>query len=613
MNVLHKFKHYFKVLCAFFVGTSCYAKSDMLEHISPSIRPELRGHTKLFEKKIYQVADTIYCAVGWHLANTIIIEGEKGLIIFDVGQTVEGAQEIKQEIRKLIPDKAVKAVIYSHSHPDHVFGVKGWISQEEVDAGAVNVIAHDLVLANVIKQAGVLSPILSVRSGYSFGLYLSPTDLKHMNGGIGPRLMPGVPSFIAPTDTFSQSLDLLIEGVQLHLVSVPSETDDEIVAYLPQKKVILSADVIQGPTFPNVYSLRGTEFRDPVLWYKSIDLMRSFHAEYCVPSHGLPILGAAAVEEVFQHYRDAIQFINDQTIRYINKGFTPDELARVIKLPESLRNYKSYLQEFYGAVSHSVREIYYGNLGWFQGDPIALNPTPREEKANRIIKLMGGRKKVARAARTAFDQGDFQWAAELATYLISSDHNDRDARTIKAAALKKLGYDSTNINWRNWYLSAADELEGIFDKPGDQRRLRQVFYAPHLIATFPVKKIIELLPINLKAEDTDSVTMTAAFIVNDTKEECGLQIRNGIAQFYDQLPPSPDIIIEFERKFFQELLMGKATYQAGLEAGILKITKGTIDDVVRFFNYFEIPSPAARNSHNLAAEAAKKTIHLIVR
>ncbi len=613
MSLMNKFKYYINVLWVFFVGASCYAKSDIIEHVKPSIRPELKEHTKLFEKKIYQIADTIYSAVGWHVANTIIIEGEKGLIIFDVGQTVEGAQEIKADIRKRIPDKPVKAIIYSHFHPDHIFGVKGWVSQEEVDSGEVKVIAQESLLADFINQTGMLSPILSIRSAYSFGIYLSSADMKDMNAGIGPCISLGTSSFIAPTQTFSKTLDITIEGIHFHLVSVPSEAADEIIAYLPQKKVLLSAEVIQGPAFPNIYTLRGTEFRSPVSWFKSIDLMRSFHAEYCVPSHGLPIIGVAAIEDVFQHYRDAIQFVHDQTVRYMNKGLTPLELANVIELPDHLRSYKPYLQEFYGTVSHSVKEIYAGYLGWFQGDPVDLNPTAGSEKAKRLIKLMGGRKKLIKEARSAFDKDDFQWAAELATYLISSDNNDQEARTIKAAAFKELGYNSININWRNWYLSAADELEGIFDKLDGYERIPQVPYAPQIIAAFPVKQILELFTVNLKAENTLTVTMTMGFVVKDTADECGLEIRRGVAQFHDKLPQNPNATIAFEKKFLQELLQGKTDLMAGLDSGALKITKGTLADVAKFFGYFEVPGRAAKSAAGYDAQKSKNPIHLIVR
>ena len=51
-----------------------------------------------------------------------------------------------------------------------------------------------------------------------------------------------------------------------------------------------------------------------------------------VPAHGQPTSGADKVEEVLRMYRDGIQFVHDQTIRYMNHGLTPDELANTVKL-----------------------------------------------------------------------------------------------------------------------------------------------------------------------------------------------------------------------------------------------------------------------------------------
>ncbi len=77
----------------------------------------------------------------------------------------------------------------------------------------------------------------------------------------------------------------------MHLKYVPSETPEEIVAWFPEHKLLNSAEVMQGETFPNLHTIRGTKFRDPVPWFKSIDVMREFPAEYLVPTHGRPIVG----------------------------------------------------------------------------------------------------------------------------------------------------------------------------------------------------------------------------------------------------------------------------------------------------------------------------------
>ena len=77
--------------------------------------------------------------------------------------------------------------------------------------------------------------------------------------------------------------------------------------------------------------------------------------------------------------------------------------------------------------------------------------------------MMGGLKDVLNAAKKAAKAGDHQWAAELTTHLVRIDNNDMEARLIKAEALRQLGYGRTNNNWRNWYLTSAQELDGTID------------------------------------------------------------------------------------------------------------------------------------------------------
>ena len=427
-----------------------------------SIDPELAQHTALFAKRVYRVTPNVYSAVGYSLANSILIEGDDGVIIVDTLSSVGAGREAMAEFRKFTA-KPVVAVIYTHFHPDHTQGARAFTTADDVAHGRVQIYAQETLMKNYIAQTELIAPILGVRSSYSFGAGLTPEERAGMNAGLGPVTAPGTATFLPPTKTFAEQLDVTIAGVKLRLIHVPSETPDHTVVYLPDSKVLLSGDMLQGPAFPNIHTLRGSAFRDPVAWVDSIDRLRELHAEYLVPSHGQPVSGADKVEEVLRNYRDGIQFVHDQTIRYMNKGLTPEELVAVVKLPPHLANYAPYLREYYGTVSHSVREIYVGYLGWFEGDPVTLDPTPAAEPARRHVMLMGGRERVLKEASQSVDGGDAQWAAELATYLIRIKHDDMEARRVKAAAFRKLGLASMNTNWRNWYLVAAHELDGSLD------------------------------------------------------------------------------------------------------------------------------------------------------
>lgn len=545
-----------------------------------SIQPELAAHTATFAPKIYRVTPNVYSAVGYSLANSILIEGTDGVIIVDTLSSVEAGRVVMAQFRK-ITAKPVAAVVYTHFHPDHTSGVKAFAGP------ATPIYAQETLLANYVTQGELLGPILGVRSSYSFGAGLTSAERQGMNNGLGPVYLPGSTSFLPPTKTFAEHMDVTIAGVRMQFTHSPSETPDHATIFLPDSRVLISGDMIQGPAFPNIHTLRGASFRDPRAWVDSIDRARELHADFLVPSHGQPVSTAAKVEEVMRNYRDGIQFVHDQTIRYMNKGLTPDELVAAVKLPPHLASYAPYLREFYGTVSHSVREIYVGYLGWFQGDPVALDPIPPVESSRRYIDLMGGRDRVLAAAQSSLDQGDAQWAAELSTHLIRVNHGDRDARNIKAAAFRKLGLASMNTNWRNWYLVAAHELDGTLDSASVVARARANFGSPETIAALPARVWVEGLTTRLKSESTRDVESTLAFRFPDVNESYGLEIRRGIAQFDPHAPARSTAAIEMNKTVLDRMLLGRVTLGAALDSGEIKITSGARPDVVRFFGYFD--------------------------
>jgi len=555
--------------------------------VTPGIHPELKAHGAIFERKIHKVGDNIYVAVGWSICNTIMVIGEDGVIIVDTGVEVQSAREVAAEFRK-ITDKPVRAIVYTCFHADHINGVKGHVSADDVKAGRVAIIAHETLLANVSKSA-VIGPILGTRTAYNFGGILFGPEIEGMNNGTGPlNRRGGEATFIAPTHTFRDSLDITIAGVTMRLVHVPSEAADEIAIFLREGMILLSAEVIPAETFPTLHPLRGEAYRDPVDWYRSIDALRRFKAAAMVPSHGLPIVGADKVEEILRNYRDAIQYIHDQTIRRMNHGLTPDELVEVVTLPPHLASFRPWMLEFFGTVSQAVRAIYQGYLGWFDGDPVTLAPVSRVDRARREVELMGGRGAVLAAAGKAFEDGDVQWAAELVTRLIRIDRDDTAARRVKAAAFRKLGYAQINAIWRNWYLSAARELDG-FDPMLLQRGIASSITSPDLVAALPAKAFVQSLPARLKAEETLDVTMTVGFRFPDVNEAYGIQIRRGVAQVDEQLPERSDLTLTLDKLTLERIQLGQLTMRDAVQRGLVQVTDGSSTDVAHFFGYFEVP------------------------
>ena len=547
-----------------------------------TVHPDLKAHDAKMESRVITLNGYIHTAYAYSPSNATMIEGDDGVILVDTLPTIEFAEPVVEEYKK-ITDKPIKAVIYTHVHPDHISGVRAFVSEEEVEAGTVEIIALDDLVPSLVRDSGVLAPVLARRAMYTFGFQLPLNDEGNVSTGCGPANIPGRRSFIAPSRTFSEKLEIEICGVKLELYHVPSETEDQVVVWLPDDKVLISADVLQGQTFPNIYALRGTSFRDPMTWVNGIDRLRRMEPETLLPHHGPPVEGAGNVEDVLTAYRDSMQYLHDQTVRRMNQGYTPEEIMAEITMPPHLASHE-WLGEYYGSYKHSAPSIYSGYVGWYDGDPVNLDPKPRTERARNYVELMGGRDQVLAKAQEAMDAGDHQWAAEIATWIVKADTSDTEAKQLKADALRQWAYAQKNINWRNWALTTALELEDALKPPKGMP-----FGGPDSLRNFPAKSLLRLMTVRLRAEDCMEMARTVTFNVTDTGETCALEIRRGVCQFHPGAPRSQDISIQFERSFLTQIFLGQTTYGDGIADGSARID-GDKSDFEEFISMFEQPS-----------------------
>ncbi|MEZ9131940.1 alkyl sulfatase dimerization domain-containing protein [Vibrio breoganii] len=553
---------------------------------SEYVHPILTKHGRKMDQAVIQVDHNVYLAYGFGLDTPVMIEGDDGIIIVDPGESVQMAQAAKEQFRK-ITDKPVKAIVYSHNHIDHISGVRAWTNDEEVASGQVQIIAQEGLTAAVANWSSNLGTLFGHRTSYTGAKHVEEGEHGTVNDGLGPRFMQGDISFIEPNVVFKDKIETTIAGVKLEIVNVPSETKDEVVVYLPEQKILHAAEVLQGENFPNLHTIRGTKFRDPSMWFKGIDIMRQFDTEVMINSHGRPVEGKEAVANVLTAYRDAIQYAHDQTIRYMNKGMTPDELVEVVKLPKHLAEHP-WLGEHYGTVAHAVRQIYVGYNGFFEGDPWQLEPMAYEQRAKAFIEIMGGRDNIMNTANAAIEAENYTFAAEILSYPITVNKDDMEARKLKAKAYKAWAADQVNINWRNWALNAAAELEGTRDFSN-----MISFASVDVLTALPSKQIFDMMTSTLIAENTLDVNMTLVYNFSDTNESFTIEIRQGIAQLHEVALENADVEINTTRATLNDVLMAGANAQQvmgqKMQSGEFAFANGDIQGFGQFMSYFDKP------------------------
>lgn len=325
-------------------------------------------------------------------------------------------------------------------------------------------------------------------------------------------------------------------------------------------------------TFPNLYTIRGTPYRDVHAWARSLDRMRALQPEHLVPSHTRPISGVDQITDVLVDYADAIRYVHDQTIRGMNQGLTPDQLAETVRLPPHLAG-SPYLREFYGTVPWSVRSVFTGYLGWFDGNPTNLEPLPTGERSARYAALAGGEEALLERAAAAAGEGDHRWVLELTDHLLRLDGESQQARELRIDALVALGERATNPNARHYYLTAAAELRDVWTA-GLQLRP-----TPEVVHDTPMAAIFRSLAVNLDPVKSAEVDQMVGFIFRDIGEAYTVHVRRGVAEISARHPPeAADLVVTVDSDVWQEIAarlhnpaVASATGQLEVEGGLLAL------------------------------------------
>lgn len=408
----------------------------------------LIDHGKQFPREVTELAPGVWGATGFAASNMYVVEGDSTLTVVDTTESTKAAENILAELRK-VTDKPVGRIIYTHSHRDHISGATVFAGGADVPVLASSRFSSDLVAVD--ENAIAPNKALGRRTMMQFGISLTPDERISLGCGPGDRPMEGMGAgHIPPTERIEGNRSIGLDGVEAELIMAPGETPDHMMVWLPAQRLLISGDNWYH-SFPNLYAIRGTPYRDFAGWAASLKQMAEIAPDILCPGHTLPVKGAEKVQEVLSTTRAAILHVMRETAAMMDAGKSMDDIAATITLPPDLAELP-WLGEFYGKISWSARAFAAGTLGWYDGNPTNLGSLTSARRAGHMAVLAGGAEALMQQARST---GDLQWRLELCDHLIALG---QPAQWLKAEAMEELAEAEINATARNTYLWEANRL-----------------------------------------------------------------------------------------------------------------------------------------------------------
>lgn len=535
---------------------------------------------------LFKVTDGMYQIRGMDLANMTIIEGDTGLIIIDPllsPSTAKAGLELYYQNR---PKKPVVAVLYTHNHVDHWGGVKGVLDEADVKAGKAHVYAPAGFMEHAVSENVIAGPAMSRRATYQFGAMLPPGERGHVDTGLGKALSRGSRSLIAPTDTVPDNATLNIDGIEVQFqMAHGSEAESEMMMYFPKFKVLDTGEVT-SQHMHNVYTIRGAAVRDASAWSHYIDLaLERFgdKTDILVGQHHWPVWNQEDTKHFLSVQRDLYKYMHDQSVRMINKGYLPGDIAEQLKLPESL-DQEWYARGYYGTLSHNAKAIYQRYMGWYDANPANLNPLPPEQNAAKTVAYMGGADKVIEQARKDYANGEYRWVASVMSQVVFAEPDNQAARELGAAALEQLGYQAEAGTWRGAYLTGAMELRDGPSKPTDGS------LSPDVLQALDTGMFFDLMAVRLDADKAAGKHLVINWQLSDTEENYRLNLEHSTLTYRaDEQDDAAQATVVMTRETLNQILLRRTTFPEAVKSGQIKVS-GEPNAFFGLLQMLEVPS-----------------------
>lgn len=361
--------------------------------------------------------------------------------------------------------------------------------------------------------------------------------------------------------------------------------DYNLTVYVPEKKLVMNN--FFWPGTPNIYTLRGGVYRDPLIWRDGLKVIRDLQPEILSSTHTRAIVGKDEVMKRLTGYMDQLTLTYDQTLRGILAGMVPDEFRHAIYIPRHMQEIPENAQS-YGETVHFPEAIYQYVIGWFDGDVTKLFKIAPKDEAVRMVSLLGGKEKVVGAAQKALDQKEYAWGAQVIQYAYLLDPTDPVVRQLKADLLRQMAYRATGSIARAFLLTEVLALESKVNYP------KLIPPSKEIIAASP-ETFVNFFRVRIdprKSENTDKVV---EFVFTDKGHRAvALHVRRGIAE-YVPVPADyyrkPDFVLNLDSETWAQLYLSAVSLTEAIDSGKADL-QGNKGDMGEIFDLFDKLLPA---------------------
>jgi alkyl sulfatase BDS1-like metallo-beta-lactamase superfamily hydrolase len=537
-----------------------------------TVNPSLWRQSRLnMHHGLFEVVPGVYQVRGLDIANMTLIEGDTGVIVLDTLTSIEGARAAMALYFRHRGRRPVTAVIFSHTHTDHWGGARGVLDDVTLASGKIPIVAPNLFMEHAVSENVIAGPAMLRRAQYQFGPFLAKGVRGQVDCGLGKSMAAGSVALLRPTDLIMETGERRsIDGVEFEFQMAPnSEAPAEMHFYIERYRLVNLAENCTH-NFHNLLPFRGADVRDALAWSKYLGealKMWGGKAEAMCGQHHWPVWGRDRIDTVIRQQRDLYKFAHDQTVRLMNHGLTAAEIAEIIQLPKSLEG-AWHGRGYYGHIRHNVKAIYQKYLGWYDANPVNLDPLPPVESGRKYVEYMGGADAILARAKKDFDRGEFRFVAQALSHLVFAEPDNAAARAMLADTLEQLGYAAESATWRNAYLFAAQELrQGMPKTPPRAPMPRET------LAALATGQLWDVLGIRLNGPKAEGKHIVLNWSFTDTGECFVLNLENSALTYTEGMQAqNADASFALARSGLDDVLAKLTSFPEAVAAGKIKVS-----------------------------------------